>query len=136
MSLVQTKHSSSLRSRYVHDLANLLTHNYAGFAQAFDTIPTWSFTFFAPSDTAFNNTGAYFATYAATPKGKWWLGTLLQHHTIPNTQLKSTRFNESYTRIQTGSFLYVGTQVVGGQLMLNNVSAVTSANLPVTSVST
>jgi len=31
--------------------------------------------------------------------------------------------------------LYVGTQVVDGQLMLNNVSAVTSADLPITSVS-
>lgn len=106
-----------------------------GFTQAFETIPTWTFTFFAPSDTAFNNTGAYFSTYAATPKGKWWLGNLLQHHYIPYTQLKSSVFTTSYTRTQTGSFLYVGTQVVSGKLMLNNVSAVTSANLPVTSVS-
>jgi uncharacterized surface protein with fasciclin (FAS1) repeats len=107
-----------------------------GFSQAFHTNPTWSFTFFAPSNAAFNNTGAYFSTYAATLKGKWWLGNLFQHHYIPNTQLKSSAFNSSYTRIQTGSFLYVGTQVLNGQLIQNNVSAVTSADLPVTSVST
>ncbi|KKP05653.1 hypothetical protein THAR02_02207 [Trichoderma harzianum] len=52
----------------------------AGFGEAFDTAPSWSYTFFAPSDTAFRNTGAYYSTFAATPKGKWWLGNLLQHH--------------------------------------------------------
>ncbi|CZR65749.1 uncharacterized protein PAC_15649 [Phialocephala subalpina] len=104
-----------------------------GFLQAFDTAATWSYTFFAPSNAAFNNTGAYFSTYAATPKGKWWLGNLIQHHYVPNSQLKTTSFNTSYTRIQTGSFLYVGTQIVDGQLVLNNVSTVTGANLPVTS---
>jgi uncharacterized surface protein with fasciclin (FAS1) repeats len=117
-------------------MLNNLANATSGFSQAFHTIPTWSFTFFAPSNTAFNNTGAYFASYAATPKGKWWLGNLIQHHYVPNTQLKSSAFNNGYTRIQTGTFLYVGTQVVDGQLMLNNVSAVTSADLPVTSVST
>jgi uncharacterized surface protein with fasciclin (FAS1) repeats len=103
--------------------------------QAFDTAPTWSYTFFAPSNTAFNNTGEYFSTFVATPKGKWWLGNLIQHHYVPNSQLKTSAFTTSYTRIQTGSFLFVGTQVVNGQLMLNNVSTVTSPNLPVTSVS-
>lgn len=108
---------------------------FAGFLQAFDTVATWSYTFFAPSNAAFNSTGEYFSTYAATPKGKWWLGNLVQHHYVPNSQLKTTSFNRSYTRIQTGSFLYIGTQIVDGQLVLNNVSTVTSANLPVTSVS-
>ncbi|KAL1858796.1 hypothetical protein VTK73DRAFT_7801 [Phialemonium thermophilum] len=104
----------------------------AGFREAFDTPASWSFTFFAPSNAAFNNTGAYFATYAATPKGRWWLGNLVQHHYVPNSQLKSSLFNSTYTRIQTGLYLYVGTQVVGGgQLMLNNVSAVVEADLPV-----
>jgi uncharacterized surface protein with fasciclin (FAS1) repeats len=105
-----------------------------GFLQAFDSQAAWSYTFFAPSDTAFNNTGAYYSTFAATPKGKWWLGNLIQHHYIPNTQLKTSAFNTSSTRIQTGSFLYVGTQIVGGQLVLNDVSVVTDANLPVTNV--
>ncbi|KAH8807801.1 FAS1 domain-containing protein [Xylogone sp. PMI_703] len=104
-----------------------------GFLQAFDTAPQWTYTFLAPSNTAFNNTGTYYSTFAATPKGKWWLGNLIQHHYIPNSALKSSAFNTSYTRIQTGSFLYIGTQVVGGQLMLNNVSTVTSADLPTTS---
>ncbi|OBT41686.1 hypothetical protein VE00_07800 [Pseudogymnoascus sp. WSF 3629] len=103
-----------------------------GFLQAFDSQATWSYTFFAPSNTAFNNTGAYYSTFAATPKGKWWLGNLIQHHYIPNTKLKTSAFNTSSTRIQTGSFLYVGTQIVGGQLVLNNASVVTDANLPVT----
>ncbi|OBT60913.1 hypothetical protein VE03_10805 [Pseudogymnoascus sp. 23342-1-I1] len=103
-----------------------------GFLQAFDSPTTWSYTFFAPSNTAFNNTGAYFSTFAATPKGKWWLGNLIQHHYVPNTQLKTSAFNTSSTRIQTGSFLYVGTKIVGDQLVLNNVAAVTDANIPVT----
>lgn len=106
----------------------------SGFLQAFDTTPSWTYTFFAPSDTAFNNTGAYYSTFAATPKGKWWLGNLIQHHYVPNSQLKTTTFNSTFTRIQTGSFLYVGTQIVDGSLVLNKVSTVTSANLPVTSV--
>lgn len=109
-------------------------NSYLGFLQAFDSQATWSYTFFAPSNTAFNNTGAYYSTFAATPKGKWWLGNLIQHHYIPNTKLKTSAFNTSSTRIQTGSFLYVGTQIVGGQLVLNNASVVTDANLPVTNV--
>jgi uncharacterized surface protein with fasciclin (FAS1) repeats len=107
----------------------------AGFLQAFDTAPTWSYTLFAPSNTAFNNTGEYYSTFIATPKGKWWLGNLIQHHYVPNSQLETSAFTTSYTRIQTGSFLFIGTQVVDGQLVLNNVSTVTSGNLPVTSVS-
>jgi uncharacterized surface protein with fasciclin (FAS1) repeats len=124
--------------RYVFNPASKVPpafDNFTGFLQAFDTAATWSYTFFAPSNAAFNNTGAYFSTYAATPKGKWWLGNLVQHHYVPNSQLKTTSFNTSYTRIQTGSFLYVGTRIVDGQLVLNNVSTVASANLPVTSVS-
>jgi len=107
---------------------------YGGFIQAFDTATTWSYTFFAPSNSAFNNTGAYFTTYAATAKGKWWLGNLIQHHYVPNSQLKTSTFNTSYTRIQTGSFLYVGTQIEDGNLVLNNVATVTSGDLPVTNV--
>ncbi|KFZ23693.1 hypothetical protein V502_01821 [Pseudogymnoascus sp. VKM F-4520 (FW-2644)] len=103
-----------------------------GFLQAFDTPATWSYTFFAPSNTAFNNTGAYYSTFAATPKGKRWLGNLIQHHYVPNTQLKTSAFNTSSTRIQAGNFLYIGTQIVGDQLVLNNVSTVTDANHPVT----
>lgn len=106
----------------------------AGFLQAFDTAPQWTYTFFAPSNTAFNNTGLYYSTYSATPKGKWWLGSLIQHHYIPNSELKTSSFTAEYTRIQTGSYLYIGTQIVGGKLMLNNVSTVINANLPVTSV--
>ncbi|KAH8596300.1 FAS1 domain-containing protein [Bisporella sp. PMI_857] len=113
-------------------LADLLP-KLGGFAEAFDTPTTWSYTFFAPSNTAFNNTGAYFSTFAKTPKGKWWLGNLIQHHYIPNSQLKTSAFNNSLTRIQTGSYLYVGTQIVGTKLILNGVATVTDANLPVPS---
>ncbi|KFY91691.1 hypothetical protein V500_04510 [Pseudogymnoascus sp. VKM F-4518 (FW-2643)] len=112
-------------------LASILAE-CGGFLEAFDSPATWSYTFFAPSNTAFNNTGAYYSTFAATPKGKWWLGNLIQHHYVPNTQLKTSAFNTSSTRIQTGSFLYIGTQIVGDQLVLNNVSTVTDANHPVT----
>jgi hypothetical protein len=38
-----------------------------GFQEAFDTNPTWKFTFFAPNDEAFNHTGRYFETFEATP---------------------------------------------------------------------
>jgi uncharacterized surface protein with fasciclin (FAS1) repeats len=108
----------------------------AGFVQALNTSATWQYTFFAPSNAAFNNTGQYFETYVKTPKGKWWLGNLIQHHYIPNTLLNISKFSTENTRIQTGTFLYIGTQIVDGILMLNNVSAVTEGDLPVTNVGT
>ncbi|KAJ6006302.1 hypothetical protein N7451_004246 [Penicillium sp. IBT 35674x] len=51
------------------DLSNLsaILREPAGFAKAFDTAPTWSFTFLAPSNEAFENTGAYYSSFAATP---------------------------------------------------------------------
>ncbi|KAI1643237.1 FAS1 domain-containing protein [Daldinia loculata] len=112
-------------------LARILSES-AGFTQAFSTIPTWNFTFFAPSDTAFNHTGEYFNTFAGTPKGKWWLGNLVQHHYIPNSQLKASSFSTNYTRVQTGTFLYVEAQVVGNKLVLNRAATVTEADIPVT----
>ncbi|KAF3345998.1 hypothetical protein VD0002_g6730 [Verticillium dahliae] len=111
-------------------LAKLLKEP-AGFTTAFDTVPGWDFTFFAPSNEAFNNTGQYFDTYAATAKGKWWLGNLLQHHYIPNTKVASSIFNTTKTRLQTGTYLFIGTQVVGGTLTLNGVSKVTESDLAV-----
>lgn len=48
------------------ELANAL-HSVAGFEEAFDTNPTWNFTFFAPNNDAFNNTGQYFNTFEPTP---------------------------------------------------------------------
>ena len=125
-----------------------------GFVEAFDTPPQWQYTAFLPSNEAFNNTGAYYSTYAKTLKGKHWLGNVLQvrwkgsqhlfdiiswhekHHYIPNSQLKLSTFNSTLSRIQTASFLYVSTQNVGGTLTLNNAAKVTTGDLPVTSVST
>ncbi|KAK1701423.1 FAS1 domain-containing protein [Colletotrichum godetiae] len=105
----------------------------AGFTDAFDTTPTWDFTFFAPSNAAFEkHTGQYFNTFTPTPKGKWWLGNLVQHHYVPNSQLLTSVFNETATRIQTGSYLYVGTRVKDGQVWLNDVAAVTEGDLRVT----
>jgi len=106
-----------------------------GFTEAFDTPTSWSYTFLAPSNEAFNMTGQYFTTFAATPKGKWWLGNLIQHHYIPNSKLNSTVFNSTDVRFQTGSYLYVSGQTLSGQLMFNNVSAVVEADIPVTNVS-
>lgn len=97
-------------------------------------MPTWNFTFFAPSDTAFNNTGQYFNTYAVTPKGKWWLGNLVQHHYVPNTQLSVSSFSTNYTRLQTGTFLYIGAQVVDEGLVINRAATVTEADIPITNV--
>lgn len=105
-----------------------------GFVQAFDTIPTWNFTFFAPSDTAFNQTGEYFNTFAATLKGKWWLGNLIQHHYIPNSQLSVSSFSTNFTRVQAGTFLYVGAQVLDGVLVLNRAATVVEADIPVSNV--
>ncbi|RYP58455.1 hypothetical protein DL769_008946 [Monosporascus sp. CRB-8-3] len=124
-----------LKSR--EDLSDVtsVVEQVAGFAQAFNTPATWNYTFFAPSNTAFQNTGQYFETFAATPKGKWWLGNLLQHHYVPNTALKSTVFNATLQRFQTGSYLYVGALMASGQLMLNNASAVVEADIEVTNVS-
>ena len=42
-------------------------HTVGGFKAAFDTNPTWNFTFFAPNNDAFNNTGQYFNTFEQTP---------------------------------------------------------------------
>ncbi|KAI2619459.1 FAS1 domain-containing protein [Hypomontagnella submonticulosa] len=112
-------------------LAQVLSGS-AGFVQAFDTVPTWNFTFFAPSDTAFKQTGQYFNTYVETPKGRWWLGNIVQHHYIPNTQLSISSFSTNFTRFQTGTFLYVGAQVIDGGLVLNRAANVVEANIPVT----
>jgi hypothetical protein len=38
-----------------------------GFPEAFDTKPTWDFTFFAPNNDAFAQTGTYLSTNEATP---------------------------------------------------------------------
>lgn len=38
-----------------------------GFAQAFNTNPSWKFTFFAPNNDAFQYTGQYFNTFQNTP---------------------------------------------------------------------
>ncbi|KAJ5933622.1 hypothetical protein N7454_005951 [Penicillium verhagenii] len=50
------------------DLSNLsaILREPAGFVEAFDAAPTWSFTFLAPSNEAFENTGAYYSSFAAT----------------------------------------------------------------------
>ncbi|KAJ5657638.1 uncharacterized protein N7484_001287 [Penicillium longicatenatum] len=84
------------------DLSNLsqILREPAGFAKAFDTAPTWPFTFFAPSNEAFEHTGAYFSSFAATPKGKWWIGNLINHHYIPNSQLTTSHFNSTLSRVQ------------------------------------
>lgn len=51
------------------DLSNLsaILREPAGFVKAFDTTPNWSFTFFAPSNAAFEHTGSYYESFAATP---------------------------------------------------------------------
>lgn len=90
-----------------------------GFAEAFGTDPNWKFTFFAPNNDAFESyTGAYFDAFEAAPydkseppelvlglliyyrKGKWWLGNTILHHYVPNSELKSTSFNETLQRFQ------------------------------------
>ncbi|KAH8703601.1 hypothetical protein BGW36DRAFT_369602, partial [Talaromyces proteolyticus] len=118
------------------DLSILATEleKCGGFVEAFDTTPTWKFTFFAPNNNAFNNTGEYFTTKEVTPKGKWWIGNTIINHYVPNTILKTSAFSEEYQRFQTASFLYVGAQVVGTNktLTLNNVANVVEGDLEIT----
>ncbi|KAJ6013233.1 FAS1 domain-containing protein [Penicillium herquei] len=105
-----------------------------GLAEAFNTEVNWKFTFFAPNNDAFaSHTGSYFNTFEGSPKGKWWLGNTLLHHYVPNTELPSSIFNATYQRFQTGSYLFVGSQVVDGDLVLNKVSTVMESDIPVTS---
>ncbi|KAI9150890.1 FAS1 domain-containing protein [Paramyrothecium foliicola] len=104
----------------------------AGFPEAFATPPSWDFTFFAPNNNAFENTGQYYSSFATTAKGPWWVGNLIQHHYIPNTKLNTTAFNTTFTRIQTSTYLFVGTQIVNGGLVLNKASKVQEADIPVT----
>jgi uncharacterized surface protein with fasciclin (FAS1) repeats len=95
----------------------------------------WQYTFFAPSNTAFNNTGRYYNTFSPTPKGKWWTGQMLQHHYIPNSRLYKSNFTEKRTRIQLGSYLWASTQIKDGSLVLNNVANVVDSDISVTNVS-
>ncbi|OJJ95615.1 hypothetical protein ASPACDRAFT_47505 [Aspergillus aculeatus ATCC 16872] len=107
-----------------------------GFPMAFDTEPSWSFTFFAPNNDAFAlHTGTYFNEFKSTPKGKWWLGNTLLSHYVPNTNLNSSSFNETYQRFQTASYLYVGSQVQDGAIILNDVATVVEKDISVTKAS-
>lgn len=105
-----------------------------GFVEAFDTEPTWNFTFFAPSNTAFENLGTYWQTFAATKKGKWWLGNQLKHHYVPNSQLKTSDFNETLTSVQASTYLWISTRIAEDTLVLNEVASVTEADIPITNV--
>ncbi|PKX89860.1 uncharacterized protein P174DRAFT_464258 [Aspergillus novofumigatus IBT 16806] len=106
-----------------------------GFSEAFDTDPTWKFTFFAPNNDAFEkNVGRYFNTFEATPKGKWWLGNTILHHYVPNTSLKSSSFNVTYQQFQTATYLYVGAEVQNGNLLLNKVATVVEKDIAITQV--
>ncbi|KAL2814524.1 FAS1 domain-containing protein [Aspergillus cavernicola] len=104
-----------------------------GFEEAFATIPTWDFTFFAPNNHAFAHTGRYFSTFKATPKGKWWLGNTIMHHYVANSVLKISDFNETYQRFQTATHLFIGAQVGNNNdLILNQVARVVESEIPVT----
>lgn len=111
------------------------TKSEEGFSQALATSTDWQYTFFAPSNEAFNNTGQYYETFAPTAKGKWWTGQMLQHHYVPNSRLHTSNFTEEKTRIQMGSYLWASTQLKDGDLVLNNVATVIEGDLPVTNVS-
>ncbi|KAL4734922.1 FAS1 domain-containing protein [Aspergillus similis] len=113
------------------DLSNLtaVIERTGGFKEAFNTEPTWSFTFFAPNNDAFENTGRYFLTFYETPKGKWWTGNTVIHHYVPNTILKKENFNETYQRVQTGSYLFVGAQLDNEELVLNQVAKVVESDI-------
>ncbi|KAL4938377.1 hypothetical protein BDV06DRAFT_201030 [Aspergillus oleicola] len=102
-----------------------------GFEEAFDTTPTWKFTFFAPNNEAFEHTGRYFKTFEETPKGKWWLGNTIIHHYVPNSVLKASSFNETNVRFQTGTYLFIGAQKSGDEIVLNSVAKVVESDISV-----
>ncbi|KAL3471645.1 hypothetical protein BJX99DRAFT_250269 [Aspergillus californicus] len=96
--------------------------------------PDLKFTFFAPNNDAFeNHVGAYFNTFEGSPKGKWWLGNTILHHYVPNSELTSASFNETYQRFQTATFLFVGSQTVDGIPVLNQVATAVESDILVTS---
>lgn len=112
----------------------ILTQHAQGFIEAFSTSATWQYTFFAPSNEAFNNTGRYYNTFAPTPKGMWWTGQMLQHHYIPNSRLYKANFTTEKTRIQLGSYLWASAQIKDDSLVLNNVAKVVEGDIAVTKV--
>jgi hypothetical protein len=61
---------------------------------------------------------------------------MLQHHYIPNSILYAANFTEEKTRIQSGSYLFIGAQLVDGGLVLNNAATVVDKDRHVTNVST
>ncbi|KAJ5812479.1 hypothetical protein N7474_008780 [Penicillium riverlandense] len=103
-----------------------------GFTEAFSTDATWDYTFFAPNNDAFEQyTGRYFQDNAETPKGKWWMGNTIIHHYVPNTALDLSAFSSTYQRFQTATYLYVGAQIVDGDLTLNQVAKVVEGDFHV-----
>lgn len=106
----------------------------SGFEKAFQTEPTWAFTFFAPSNDAFENLGEYYRSFLATPRGKWWFGNQIMSHYVPNTELSSTSFNATETRIQTSTYQYIGAKASEGSIVLNGVAKVTSPDHNITKV--
>jgi uncharacterized surface protein with fasciclin (FAS1) repeats len=116
-------------------LMKLIASFPAGFEKAFQTEPTWAFTFFAPSNDAFENLGEYYRSFLATPRGKWWFGNQIMSHYVPNTELKSTSFNATETRIQTSTYQYIGVKTSGGSIVLNDVAKVTGPDNNITRVS-
>lgn len=57
-----------INSRSDLSLLSQALETVGGFAEAFDTDPTWKYTFFAPNNDAFNNhVGEYFSTFRETP---------------------------------------------------------------------
>ncbi|KAL1629889.1 hypothetical protein SLS56_005158 [Neofusicoccum ribis] len=65
-------------------------------------------------------------------KGIWWIGNVINHHYIPNSALKQDDFNATLSRVQTGSYLYIGTQLIEDTLTLNGVAKVVEADIAVT----
>lgn len=57
----------------------------------------------------------------------------MTHHYIPNSALTTSDFSGIESKLQTGSYLYIGAQIFNKELILNQGAAtVTEANLAVT----
>jgi len=57
----------------------------------------------------------------------------MTHHYIPNSALTTSNFSGVESKLQTGSYLYIGAQIVNEELRLNQGAAtVTDTNLAVT----
>ncbi|KAI5852789.1 FAS1 domain-containing protein [Morchella snyderi] len=108
-----------------------------GFETAFSHTPeTNNFTFFAPNNAAFASMSQNLKRFYLTPstRGRAYLGNTLMYHYLPVDVYKTdggVLFTDTFSRVQTATFLFLGTQKVGKDLVLNRRVKVVKGDIPV-----